>query len=165
MNDLEWRCSNPDFVDQLRANITEKTHPIDYYHPLFYNISDHGTLHVSTVDKSRQTVAVTSTINLFFGSKIKGKNTGIVFNDEMDDFSSPEFSNDFDVPPSEINFIEPEKRMVSSMGKLWVFIFRSIISDFTFSADYCCRQIYRQPCLIRWWRGRNQNNDRYITGK
>ena len=90
---------------------------LEYYNPLFYNISDHGTLHVSTVDSNRQMVSVTSTVNLFFGSKIKGKRTGIVFNDEMDDFSSPEFENDFDVPPSEINFIEPEKRMVSSMGK------------------------------------------------
>ena len=90
---------------------------LEYYNPLFYNITDHGTLHVSTVDSNRQMVSVTSTVNLFFGSKIKGKRTGIVFNDEMDDFSSPEFENDFDVPPSEINFIEPEKRMVSSMGK------------------------------------------------
>ena len=82
---------------------------------------DHGTLHVSTVDENRQMVSVTSTVNLFFGSKIKGKRTGIVFNDEMDDFSSPEFENDFDVPPSEINFIEPQKRMVSSMGTFKLF--------------------------------------------
>ena len=55
-------------------------------------------------------------MNLFFGAKIKGMKTGIVFNDVMDDFSSPEFDNDFDVPPSEINFIEPGKRSVSSMN-------------------------------------------------
>ena len=83
---------------------------------------DHGTLHVSTVDQNRQMVSVTSTVNLFFGSKIKGKRTGIVFNDEMDDFSSPEFDNDFDVPPSEINFIQPGKRMVSSMGNFDLFV-------------------------------------------
>jgi len=117
MRDLERRCTDPDFISQLRANVTEKTHDIDYYNPLYYKMAeDHGTLHVSTVDENRQMVSVTSTVNLFFGSKIKGKRTGIVFNDEMDDFSSPEFENDFDVPPSEINFIEPQKRMVSSMA-------------------------------------------------
>jgi len=117
MRDLERRCTNSDFIEQLKANITEMTHKIEYYNPLYYDIpTDHGTLHVSTVDKNRQMVSVTSTVNLFFGAKIKGKRTGIVFNDEMDDFSSPEFENDFDVPPSEINFIEPEKRMVSSMA-------------------------------------------------
>lgn len=104
------------FLDEIRANVTDKTHEISYYNPVFIPVEDHGTLHISAIDEHGMAVAATSTINLFFGCKIRGRRTGITFNDGMDDFSTPGFDNDFDVPPSVINFVTPGKRPVSSMS-------------------------------------------------
>lgn len=53
-----------------------------------------------------------------FGAKYVGKYTGIIYNDVMDDFSSPGFSNAFGFIPAEANFIQPEKRPLSSMSPI-----------------------------------------------
>lgn len=50
-----------------------------------------------------------------FGSGFLSESTGIIFNNEMNDFSTPGFSNFYDFPPSLSNFIQPYKRPMSSM--------------------------------------------------
>ena len=74
------------------------------------------TTHTSIVDAEGMAVAVTTTLNSNFGSKIWVKDGGFFLNNEMDDFSAkPGVPNQFGLLGSEANAIAPEKRMLSSM--------------------------------------------------
>ena len=74
------------------------------------------TTHYSVVDKDGNAVAVTTTLNGSYGSRILVKGAGFFLNNEMDDFSvKPGYPNIYGLTGGEANAIEPGKRMLSSM--------------------------------------------------
>jgi len=74
------------------------------------------TTHYSIVDQFGNAVAVTTTINSAYGSKLYVEDLGFFLNNEMDDFSSkPGTPNLYGLIGAEANSIAPEKRMLSSM--------------------------------------------------
>ncbi|OOF41368.1 gamma-glutamyltransferase [Rodentibacter mrazii] len=74
------------------------------------------TTHYSVMDNAGNAVAVTYTLNLNFGSGIVAEGTGILLNNEMDDFSAkPGVANAFGLIGGDANAIEAKKRPLSSM--------------------------------------------------
>ena len=74
------------------------------------------TTHFSVMDKTGDAVAVTYTLNLNFGTGIVAEGTGILLNNEMDDFSvKPGVPNAFGLVGGSANAIAPKKRPLSSM--------------------------------------------------
>lgn len=71
------------------TNKKDVTHGPLYYNPKYDHLTSHGTMHLSVVDEHDGAVALTSTVNLGFGSHILDEETGVILNDEMDDFSIP----------------------------------------------------------------------------
>ncbi|CCK70983.1 gamma-glutamyltransferase KNAG_0F03210 [Huiozyma naganishii CBS 8797] len=84
------------------------------YEPLYEINEPHGTAHFSVVDSRGNAVSLTTTINLLFGSLVHDTTTGVIFNNEMDDFAQRHRSNSFDLAPSAYNLIAPGKRPLSS---------------------------------------------------
>ena len=87
------------------------------------------TTHYSIVDQFGNAIAVTTTLNGAYGSKMYVEELGFFLNNEMNDFSSkPGVPNMFGLIGAEANSIEPGKKMLSSMtptiveknGELWI---------------------------------------------
>jgi gamma-glutamyltranspeptidase/glutathione hydrolase len=77
---------------------------------------DGGTTHLSVIDADGNAVSLTTTVNLSFGAHVVAGATGIVLNDQMDDFSiQPGVPNAFGLIGTEQNGVAPGKRPLSSM--------------------------------------------------
>jgi gamma-glutamyltranspeptidase/glutathione hydrolase len=78
---------------------------------------DAGTAHISVVDSEGNAVALTTTINLEFGAHLLAGRTGVLLNNEMDDFSlAPGVPDAFGLVAGGSNRLEPGKRPLSSMS-------------------------------------------------
>lgn len=81
----------------------------------------HHTTHFSVLDQEGNRVSATLSINLPFGSAFAAPGTGVLFNNEMDDFSAkPGAPNAYGLVGNEANAIEPGKRPLSSMTPIFI---------------------------------------------
>ncbi|CAK8533900.1 unnamed protein product [Lathyrus sativus] len=107
---------SPSFAQTIQRRILDNTtFPPEYYMERWSQLRDHGTSHLCVVDADRNAVSLTTSVNRYFGAGIRSTSTGIVINDEMDDFSIPTDITPDKLPPAPTNFIEPNKRPLSSM--------------------------------------------------
>ncbi|CAK9185142.1 unnamed protein product [Ilex paraguariensis] len=105
---------SPSFAARLKNSINDnKTFDSDYYGSKWDQVHDHGTTNLCIVDRERNVVAMTTSINTFFGSKFLSPSTGIVLNNQMNDFSIPTATVS---RPAPANFIHPSKRPLSTMA-------------------------------------------------
>lgn len=75
------------------------------------------TTHISVADQWGNWVAITTTVNTSFGSKVVVPGTGVVLNNQMDDFSTqPGVPNAFGLVGNHANSVQPAKRPLSSMS-------------------------------------------------
>ncbi|RSL90154.1 hypothetical protein CDV31_015736 [Fusarium ambrosium] len=104
-------------AEEVRSKITGKPLGLEAYDPQgLESLDTPGTSHLVTMDKSGLAISLTTTVNLIFGSQVMVPETGMVMNNEMNDFSIPGESNAFGYIPSEANFIRPGKRPLSSIS-------------------------------------------------
>ncbi|KAI1101388.1 gamma-glutamyltranspeptidase [Jackrogersella minutella] len=104
-------------AEAVRSRIDDRrTQPVENYDPArVFAPEDHGTSHVSAADACGYAVSSTTTVNLLFGSGLMVPETGVVLNDEMNDFSIPGVRNEFGYAPSPANYVRPGKRPLSSI--------------------------------------------------
>ena len=98
-------------------NIGSSKESKDIYPGIYMDSESHETTHFSVADKKGNVVSSTYTLNSSFGSGVVIKGTGILMNNEMDDFSAaPGIPNQFGLLGAEANKISPGKRPLSSMS-------------------------------------------------
>jgi gamma-glutamyltranspeptidase/glutathione hydrolase len=130
--DRNYYLADPDFVDAPVARMispeygAERAATISLaaatssttIHPGLGEARPEGpnTTHYSIVDEMGNAVAVTTTLNSWYGSKVTVAGAGFLLNNEMDDFSArPGTANQYGLVQHENNAIEPGKRMLSAM--------------------------------------------------
>ena len=122
---------DPDFVSNPVARLTDKAYAAKVRaaidptkagdsRKLAPGVAPHegsNTTHYSIVDKAGNAVAVTYTLNDWFGAKVTAAGTGVLLNDEMDDFTAKlGVPNLYGLVQGEANAIAPGKRPLSSMS-------------------------------------------------
>jgi gamma-glutamyltranspeptidase/glutathione hydrolase len=116
------RLVNPYYADGLRASIREdKAMPSDLLPGIAHLQEGTDTTHFSIIDTQGNLVATTQTVNTVFASKFVAAGTGVLLNNEMDDFSAkPGEPNAYGLIGGEANSIQPGKRPLSSMTPTFV---------------------------------------------
>ena len=117
------RLMNHDYATGLRASMRlDKATPSDFLAGDMQQRSEgRNTTHFSIIDKQGNRVAATLSINFPFGSGFVAEGTGVLLNDEMDDFvSKTGVMNGYGLVGGLANAIEPGKRMLSSMSPTFI---------------------------------------------
>ena len=108
--------TSKEYAAWIRGRISAaKTYPPKYYGLVNFKAEQGGTTHFSVMDRFGNAVACTQSVNTRFGAKILVPKTGIVLNNEMDDFAIHAGGNVYGLVGNEANS-QPKKRPLSSMA-------------------------------------------------
>jgi gamma-glutamyltranspeptidase/glutathione hydrolase len=107
-----------EYAAWIRSRISpDKTQPTTFYGYYNYNAEKGGTTHFSVMGRFGNAVACTQSVNTRFGSKLLVPGTGIVLNNEMDDFAIHSgVGNVYGLVGNKANSLQPDKRPLSSMS-------------------------------------------------
>jgi gamma-glutamyltranspeptidase/glutathione hydrolase len=109
--------ASKEYAAWIRGRISAaKTYPPKHYGLVNYKAEQGGTTHFSVMDRFGNAVACTQSVNTRFGSKILVPKTGIVLNNEIDDFAIHASGNVYGLVGNEANSLQPKKRPLSSMA-------------------------------------------------
>jgi len=109
------RLLSPAHADELRRSIGTRATPSSQLPG--YRKGGRDTTHFSVIDREGNLVAATLSVNYGFGSGYLSPATGVLLNNEMDDFSAkPGAANVYGLVGAEANAIAPGKRPLSSMS-------------------------------------------------
>ena len=116
------RLVSASYAGQLAASIRpDAATPSESLGPEIPQSAGANTTHLSVIDTDGNRVAATVTINLLFGSGVVARGTGVLLNNEMDDFTlGPELPNAFRLRGGAANAVAPGKRPLSSMTPTFV---------------------------------------------
>ncbi|KAE9548146.1 hypothetical protein FO519_008644 [Halicephalobus sp. NKZ332] len=117
------KLTSESFVNEVVEKIksSEKVRDLSDYGIQLEQPGKQGTSHISVIDTEGNSVSLTSTINNVFGSRRRSELLGIIWNDQMDDFSIPGVKNFFGFEPSKTNYIAPGKRPMSSISPVVIY--------------------------------------------
>jgi gamma-glutamyltranspeptidase/glutathione hydrolase len=106
-----------EYAAWIRRQISPvRTHPPGSYGLALFHPEKGGTTHFGVLDPAGNAVSCSLTINTQFGSKVVVRGTGIILNNEMDDFSAQQgAANVYGLLGGDANSIQPKKRPLSSM--------------------------------------------------
>ena len=135
--DRSEHLGDPDFTKVPLKQLTDKKYAQQIAHRIVINkatasseikpsklapYESEQTTHFSVVDKWGNAVSNTYTLNFSYGSGLVAKGTGVILNNEMDDFSAkPGVPNGYGLIGGEANAVQPRKRPLSSMSPTIVF--------------------------------------------
>ncbi len=116
------QLASPDYAAGQRSSIrADKAMPSNMLPGIESEPAGMNTTHFSVLDADGNRVAATITVNLFFGTGYMPPKTGVLLNNEMDDFSTkPGRPNEFGLVGATANAIAPNKRSLSSMSPTFV---------------------------------------------
>ncbi|KAH7132092.1 gamma-glutamyltranspeptidase 1 precursor [Dendryphion nanum] len=122
MDEYQEQMISEKTAKEIRSKISDtQTFGVDYYNPNgLESLETPGTSHIVSADYTGLSISLTTTVNLLFGSKLVVPETGVIMNNEMNDFSIPNTTNAFGYIPSPANFIRPGKRPLSSISPIIV---------------------------------------------
>ncbi|KAH1466015.1 hypothetical protein KXX58_005561 [Aspergillus fumigatus] len=113
LDEFEENMLKQSTIDEIRRKISDyRTQNVSAYNPQGIESLNECEY---PADHTGLAISLVTTINTLFGSQLMVPETGIIMNNEMDDFSVPGKSNSFGYVPSKANYIRPGKRPLSSI--------------------------------------------------